>query len=473
MKHTSHTRAVRFLSGQFYFFSIFIFINAFNFQHNPPRGWYQQFLPDLGGANILEINFLDSLNGYAKTGANTLGVSYLLKTSTGGDNWTIARLDSHSGSSAQMKFLNKDSGVIVVNLTEPFASDLFRTTDGGNSWDSLSRPVTFFEFQGISVVSINEIWAVDDSPFSGAVWRSLDGGQSWERMLAPLVTNNPDRIYMVNSEIGFVSDGNDIHSYLKKTTDGGVSWNIVSNGKGWYDIYFRDSLNGWKAFEYDMLKTTNGGSSWNTIHRRTSGVIGKSPFTGITQFSYINTNYIWGVSYNGDIVYLNGSVRGVLIKTMGSENLWGFQIPDTSFRIRSFGLIDFPDSLRGSSFGLNFGFPGSMIHTVTGGDSITNPIMNISNSAELTEKGFELQQNYPNPFNSSTTIQLMLVNPSNIELNVYDVTGKLITVIAKMRHQSGTLRFNFDASGLPSGSYIYSVKIDGKLAASRKMILLK
>ncbi|MBK6506109.1 MAG: hypothetical protein IPG02_10670 [Ignavibacteria bacterium] len=168
-----------------------MFINAFNFQHNPPRGWYRQFLPDIGNAPILEVDFLDSLNGYAKTGANSAGESYLLKTTTGGDNWTIARLDSNSGSSAQMKFLNKDSGIIVVNLTEPFASDLFRTTDGGNSWDSLRRPATFFVYDGISVLSMNEIWAVCNSQFTGSVWRSLDGGQSWQRMLALLVTNNP------------------------------------------------------------------------------------------------------------------------------------------------------------------------------------------------------------------------------------------------------------------------------------------
>ncbi len=470
MKHTSYTRAVRLLSSLFYFFSIFIFINAFNFQHNPPRGWYQQFLPDLGGANILEINFLDSLYGYAKTGANTLGVSYLLKTSTGGDNWSIARLDSHSGSSAQMKFLNKDSGVIVVYLTDPFGSFLWRTTNSGQSWDSLSRPVTFFEFQGISVVSMNEIWAVDDSPFSGAVWRSLDGGQSWERMLAPLLDNNPDRIYMVNSRFGYISNGNDINSYVKKTTDGGFNWNVMPGGKGWDDVFFKDSLNGWKAFGWDILKTTDGGLDWDTILLSRPFVIGVSPQTQVTKFAIVNDTLIWGVG-SGAYIFPNLQARAVLMKSVNGVSGWGFQIPDTAWRTGALNLVCFINQNNGwslSSSNRQFG-----IHSVTGGDSVTNPILSIDHSFDLTEKGFELQQNYPNPFNSSTTIQLMLVNPSNIELNVYDVTGKLITVIAKMRHQSGTLRFNFDASGLPSGSYIYSVKIDGKLAASRKMILLK
>ncbi len=110
----------------------------------------------------------------------------------------------------------------------------------------------------------DEIWAVCIAS-SRIGWRSLDGGQSWQRMLAPLVTNNPDRIYMVNSRIGFVSDGNDIHSYVKRTTDGGMSWNTVSGNNGWTKIYFKDSLAGWKSFQYDLLSTADGGHSWKVI----------------------------------------------------------------------------------------------------------------------------------------------------------------------------------------------------------------
>ncbi len=468
--------AGRCITGILWFFSIIIFINAINFQHNPPQGWYQQFLPDIGNASILEIDFLDSLNGYVRTGANSAGVSYLLKTTTGGENWTIARLDSFSSSSGLMKFLNKDSGIIVVNRTIPFASDLFSTTDGGNSWDSLRRPVTFFEFQGISVVSMNEIWAVDDSPFSGTVWRSLDGGQSWQRMLAPLVTNNPDRIYMVNSMIGFVSKGNDINSNLLKTTDAGITWNSIANGKGWDDVDFRDSMTGWKAFQYDLLKTRDGGLGWDTLHRRTSGTIGVSPFTGITRFSLIDSNRIWGTSLISDFVYVNGKVCGVLMKTLGSENTWGYQIPDTSFSIRSFHLIDFPDSLHGSSFSKS----RASIHTVTGGDSITNPITSINSVSDLPEKGFELHQNYPNPFNPTTTIRFDVRTAGNVSLKVYDVLGREVAVLADEYLRAGSYERVFNArlaggqaAELTSGVYFYTLQFDGKQISAKGMALVK
>ena len=82
MKHTSHSRADRFLSGLFYFFSIFMFINAFNFQDNPPSGWENQFLPNLNGRIISDMEFTDSLNGYIVAG------NYVLMTTNSGSEWT-------------------------------------------------------------------------------------------------------------------------------------------------------------------------------------------------------------------------------------------------------------------------------------------------------------------------------------------------------------------------------------------------
>jgi len=453
--------AGRCIAGILWFFSIFVFFNAFNFQHNPPRGWYRQFLPDIGNAPILEVDFLDSLNGYAKTGANSAGVSYLLKTTTGGDNWTIARLNSNSGSSAQMKFLNKDSGIIVVNLTEPFASDLFRTTDGGNSWDSLRRPATFFVYDGISVLSMNEIWAVCNSQFTGSVWRSLDGGQSWQRMLAPLVTNNPDRIYMVNSRIGFVSDGNDIHSYVKRTTDGGMSWNTVSGNNGWTKIYFKDSLAGWKSFQYDLLSTADGGHSWKVIFNAQYG----NPDVSISSFSIVDDKIIWGVDSDANILFPNNQYRGVILKTTNAGLNWGYQLPDTSFRMPFFVFCDFVNSKAGWAY--------NSVHTITGGDTITYPLTSISEESTYELTGYQLHQNFPNPFNPSTTIRFDVRTSGNVSLKVFDVLGREIAVLADEYLRTGSYERVFDGSDIPSGVYVYSLNVDGKQIGVRRMTLVK
>lgn len=43
-----------------YYFSILVFVIALNFEHNPPSGWYQQFLPELNNEPMSDIKYLDS-----------------------------------------------------------------------------------------------------------------------------------------------------------------------------------------------------------------------------------------------------------------------------------------------------------------------------------------------------------------------------------------------------------------------------
>ncbi|MBK6878006.1 MAG: hypothetical protein IPG99_16555 [Ignavibacteria bacterium] len=132
MKHTSHSRAVRFLSDLFYFFSIFIFINAFNFQHNPPGAWRQQFMPELGGQSISDVTFLDSLIGFAVTRSATVNdTGYILKTSNGGETWNIVyrSVDNY----CNVKFVNETTGFVAGGA-------LLKSTNSGEDWFGINRP---------------------------------------------------------------------------------------------------------------------------------------------------------------------------------------------------------------------------------------------------------------------------------------------------------------------------------------------
>jgi hypothetical protein len=86
---------------------------------------------------------------------------------------------------------------------------------------------------------------------------------------------------------------------------------------------------------------------------------------------------------------------------------------------------------------------------------------------------FYLDQNYPNPFNPETTINFGLTREMVVELKVYDVLGReVMTLINNDLMQAGSYGVTFNASGLASGSYIYTLKV-GETAISKKMILLK
>lgn len=87
--------------------------------------------------------------------------------------------------------------------------------------------------------------------------------------------------------------------------------------------------------------------------------------------------------------------------------------------------------------------------------------------------GFELNQNYPNPFNPSTTISFAIPSASNVTLSVYNVLGQQVaTLVNNQAMAAGSYDYNFDASKLSSGMYIYRLQA-GSYSATRTMTLIK
>ncbi len=85
---------------------------------------------------------------------------------------------------------------------------------------------------------------------------------------------------------------------------------------------------------------------------------------------------------------------------------------------------------------------------------------------------FMLSANYPNPFNPVTTIDYAIMQSEKVEINLYDMNGKAVRKLVNAQHSPGFYRIRLDASDLPSGVYIYSMKA-GSFYQTRKMLLLK
>jgi len=63
----------------------------------------------------------------------------------------------------------------------------------------------------------------------------------------------------------------------------------------------------------------------------------------------------------------------------------------------------------------------------------------ITNLVEETElvNSFGLQSVYPNPFNSTTTIRFSLAHISDVEISLYDVSGREFAKLVKGRKSAG------------------------------------
>ncbi|TKJ41728.1 hypothetical protein CEE37_03940 [candidate division LCP-89 bacterium B3_LCP] len=87
-------------------------------------------------------------------------------------------------------------------------------------------------------------------------------------------------------------------------------------------------------------------------------------------------------------------------------------------------------------------------------------------------KEFSLQQNYPNPFNPKTTISYGLPMAGEVQLTVFDISGRLVSELVNGWRDIGVHEVMFEASDLASGLYIYHLDA-GDFTASGKMILMK
>lgn len=88
-------------------------------------------------------------------------------------------------------------------------------------------------------------------------------------------------------------------------------------------------------------------------------------------------------------------------------------------------------------------------------------------------EGFALGQNYPNPFNPVTTIGFSMGETSTVYLAVYDVLGREVAVLVDGVQSAGQHEVRFDAAGLQTGTYLYRLSVDGRVAQTRQLVLMK
>ena len=101
-------------------------------------------------------------------------------------------------------------------------------------------------------------------------------------------------------------------------------------------------------------------------------------------------------------------------------------------------------------------------------------IPNSKDSVQFLEIPTSLQvmQNYPNPFNPSTTISFSLSNADYVLLQVFDITGRLVSTLIDGYIEAGNNNVDFNAQQLSSGIYFYKITTT-KNTIVKRMLLLK
>ncbi len=93
-------------------------------------------------------------------------------------------------------------------------------------------------------------------------------------------------------------------------------------------------------------------------------------------------------------------------------------------------------------------------------------------TAKQEPDGLSLFPNSPNPFNPATQIRFQIPSAGRVSLKVYDIIGQEIATLVDGDRTAGEHTVSFDASGLPSGIYLYRLQ-HGSGSRIGRMILAR
>ncbi len=205
-------------------------------------------------------------------------------TTTGGQTWKVITPPNLWPSIIRsVFFLDARRGWIV--LTHPTAEyAIARTVDGGDTWQT--RPLALFSSGEIDALAAAVYlhwldaqtgWLVvrraTSSNFSiGALFKTTDGGDSWERLTIPI----GEPVYFATDALGWTAGGA-AGNQLFVTRDGGRTWNPQTiGGRGDSRIAptlprFENARDGvlpvvvstGNESRLELYRTHNGGESWN------------------------------------------------------------------------------------------------------------------------------------------------------------------------------------------------------------------
>ena len=85
---------------------------------------------------------------------------------------------------------------------------------------------------------------------------------------------------------------------------------------------------------------------------------------------------------------------------------------------------------------------------------------------------FSLSSAYPNPFNPVTTLTLTIPEAGDINVQVYNLHGQIVSTLLSGHKPANTYSLVWDASNVPSGMYFVKAEVGG-FTETQKMMLIK
>ena len=433
--------------------------------------------------------------GTAAFGALLLDV-YLIKINSSGDVVWSNTFTNPGGPSMSGGYSVKqttDGGYIILAQSYVFGGSfdgiMIKTDASGNeewiqSYDSGDDELVyevaqtsdggyiFAGGQGVVVQDHADGWLVKTDASGNVEWEQLYGGDEDDAFYA--LDQTSDGGYVM---FGFTQSYGLSDSYMwmvKADANGNEEWNRSFGG----------GLGEWC---YDGMQTSDGGYIM-TGYTLSYSATGQDAWLVKTDAA---GNEEWSQNYGGQYNDYGNSVKqtpdgGYVVGGYSSSFSAGGDSDFWIFKTDADGVEEWNQSYGGTE---DEDFESLALTTDDGyilagmSDSFDEDgdvyLVRLEGSGSLVEpfgknapSGYVLHTPYPNPFNNSTILNFDLPVAGEVNLAVYDITGREIMTLIDGYHSAGAHEATFDGSGLSSGIY-FAVLNAGGHRESVKMVLLK
>lgn len=424
----------------------------------PNNGFHKGYGFSDSTYRIEDIYFTNHTTGYAVTFTNRL-----LKTTDGGDNWSIKNDTLDFASFRSIEFLDDDVTGIAGTLNP--AGKVFRTTDRGETWLNISASIT-----DTTTTSSKRICGLAHygNNFYGVGWwgsdvakfyKSTDKGVTWQtKYMDTNLATGLVEAWFVSADTGFVAGTRENAvmppaSVILKTTDGGNSWSEVFSdtvlaGYVWkiqfvnkdvavgsiQNLFYRDSVN--------MVYSKDGGDTWQVIP------VGSRRAT---------VNFLGGTQACGFATPAKGWVGGYydgVFETTDSGKTWVHK--QFGYNFNRIFVIDSTLVYAGGNMPYRYGYKPTSI--------VPAPLK--SQSPHL------LHPVSPNPVKGVVPIKFELYSETNIVIKVVNIDSRKVYNVANTHLDRGNHEYEWDGSNAPAGNYFVWLGNDA-IPLTQKFVLLK
>ncbi len=184
-----------------------------------------------------------------------------------------------------------------------------------------------------------------------------------------------------------------------------------------------------------------------------------------------DTSRSWWVA-NGYLQRFDSCVVWEIFGRLRAVFLVSAYRPDDTSLYAQRVLIDSIGYYTSYFYGLIDGTPPPFLHEARIGGVLFSTSTGVNSAEENLPSGFLLEQNYPNPFNPSTIVRYQLPKSALVNMTVYDILGRRVSVLVNERKNAGVHEVRFDATGLSSSVYFYRLTA-GSYVETRKLVLMK